>query len=199
MSYESKSIRDAIDEVNRTYFLPAIQREFVWDTNRVEKLFDSIMGEYPISSFLFWKVKEENKKDWVSYELIRNFNQETPHNIEADLSGGNKDIYLVLDGQQRLTSLNIGFKGSYRYFYYRWRKTELYLNLLKQIGRNNENPEELEYQFQFRESGETENPEDEQWYKVGRILDFMDSEDAKSDIDNDLENIDKQKQENAKN
>lgn len=198
MSYESKSIRDAIDEVNRTYFLPAIQREFVWDTNSVEKLFDSIMGDYPISSFLFWKVKEENKKDWVSYEFIRNFNQETPHNIEADLSGVNKDIYLVLDGQQRLTSLNIGFKGSYRYFYYRWRKTELYLNLFKQIGRNDENPEELEYQFQFRESGETETPEEEQWYKVGRILDFMDSEDAKSDIDNDLENMDKQKQENAK-
>ena len=63
MSYESKSIRDVIDEINRTYFLPAIQREFVWDTYRVEKLFDSIVGDYPISSFLFWKVKEENKKD----------------------------------------------------------------------------------------------------------------------------------------
>jgi len=198
MSYETRSIRDAIEEVNRTYFLPAIQREFVWDTYRVERLFDSIMGDYPISSFLFWKVKEENKKDWVSYEFIRNFNEENPHNIEADLSGVNKDIYLVLDGQQRLTSLNIGLKGSYRYFYYRWRKTELYLNLLKPFGRNEENPEELEYQFKFRESDETNNPDNELWYKVGRILDFMDSEDAKSDIEYAIEKLDRQKQENAK-
>jgi len=198
MSYESKSIRDAIEEINRTYFLPAIQREFVWDTYRVEKLFDSIMGDYPISSFLFWKVREEKKKDWASYEFIRNFDQEAPHNIDSELSGINKDIYLVLDGQQRLTSLNIGLRGSYRYFYYRWRKTELYLNLLKPIGRNEDDPEELEFQFEFRESSETNNQENELWYKVGNILDFMDSEDAKSDIENTLMNLDKEKQDTAK-
>lgn len=196
--YESQSIRDAIEEVNRTYFLPAIQREFVWDTYRVEKLFDSIMGDYPISSFLFWKVREENKKDWASYEFIRNFDQEAPHNIDTELSGVNKDIYLILDGQQRLTSLNIGLKGSYRYFYYRWRKTELYLNLLKPIGRNENDPEKLEYQFEFREPSKTNNQDNELWYKVGNILNFMDSEDAKSAIDNTLINLDKEKQDTAK-
>jgi uncharacterized protein with ParB-like and HNH nuclease domain len=198
MSYESRTIRDAIDEINRTYFLPAIQREFVWDTYRVEKLFDSIMGDYPISSFLFWKVKEENKKDWISYEFIRVFDKENPHNTEADLSGVNKDIYFVLDGQQRLTALNIGFKGSYRYFYYRWRKTELYLNLLKPLGRNDENPEELEYQFQFRELQQAYDPETELWYKVGRVLDFMDGEYAKTDIKNEISHLDDKKQEIAK-
>ena len=101
------------------------------------------MGDYPIGSFLFWKVKEENKKDWVSYEFLRNYNQENPHNIEANLSGVNKDIYLVLDGQQRLTALNIGLKGSYRYFYYKWRRVELYLNLLKPLGRDDENKQFL--------------------------------------------------------
>lgn len=198
MSYESKCIRDAIEEINRTYFLPAIQREFVWDTYRVEKLFDSVMGDYPISSFLFWKVNEENKKDWTCYDFIRRFDEENPHNIEADLSGVHKDIYLVLDGQQRLTALNIGLKGSYRYFYYRWKKTELYLNLLKPLGRNDENPEELEYQFQFRESQLANDPETELWYKVGRVLDFMDSEYAKSDIKNKISHLDEKKQESAK-
>ena len=197
MSYESKSIRDAIEEINRTYFLPAIQREFVWDTSRVERLFDSVVGDYPISSFLFWKVKEENKKDWTSYEFLRNYNQESPHNDEADLSGVNKDIYLVLDGQQRLTALNIGLRGSYRFFYYRWRKTELFLNLLKPFGRNDENPEELEFQFQFREFPQSEDPKKELWYKVGRILDFMDSEDAKSDIKSEIKDYDDQQKENA--
>ena len=198
MSYESQTIRDAVDEINRTYFLPAIQREFVWNPYRIEKLFDSIMGDYPISSFLFWKVKEENKKDWTSYNFIRNYDRKNPHNVEANLSGINKDIYFILDGQQRLSSLNIGLRGSYRYFYYRWRKTELFLNLLKPIGKNEENPEELEYQFQFREAQQVTNPEKELWYKVGRILDFMDSEDAKSDIKNEILHLTDQQQEDAR-
>jgi uncharacterized protein with ParB-like and HNH nuclease domain len=38
------------------YVLPAIQREFVWDTGQVARLFDSLLRGYPIGSFLFWKV-----------------------------------------------------------------------------------------------------------------------------------------------
>lgn len=197
MSYESRSVRDAVEEINRTYFLPAIQREFVWDTFRVEKLFDSIMGKYPIGSFLFWKVKEENKKDWISYDFIRHFDQENPHNDIADLSGVNKDVYFVLDGQQRLSALNIGLRGSYSYFYYRQKTTELYLNLLKPLGRNEKNPEELEFQFKFRESPQTDNPENEFWYKVGNILDFLDSEDAKADIKTKIAQYNEQQQTNA--
>jgi uncharacterized protein with ParB-like and HNH nuclease domain len=46
-----------------------------------------------------------------------------PHNKETSVTGINQDIHLILDGQQRLTFLFIGLKGSYRYFYYRWTKT----------------------------------------------------------------------------
>ena len=195
--YESRTIRDAVEELNRTYYLPAIQREFEWDTYRIEKLFDSIMGDYPISSFLFWKVREENKKDWIAYEFARNFDKENPHNNEADLSGVNKDIYFILDGQQRLTSFLIGLKGSYKYFYYRWRYTKLYLNLLKPIGRNDESPEELEHHFEFRESEEPNNFDIELWYEIGRILDFKDAEDAKADIRNLIAHLDEKQQDNA--
>ena len=38
------------------YVLPAIQREFVWKPDQIEKLFDSLMRGYPIGAFLFWKV-----------------------------------------------------------------------------------------------------------------------------------------------
>jgi uncharacterized protein with ParB-like and HNH nuclease domain len=184
MSYESKCVRDLIiDGLNRDIFLPAIQREYVWTPRMVEKLFDSIMGDFPISSFLFWKIKEENKKDWVTYEFIKDFDTENPHNNEADLSGINKDIYLVLDGQQRITSLYIGLKGSYTYFYYRSRQSKLYLNIAKKPEKNEDNPEELLYQFSFRENSQTSN-ENEIWYKVGDILDFFDAEDAKTSIEN---------------
>ena len=119
MSYIPKTISEVILEyVNKTAFLPAIQREYVWETDAVEKLFDSLMGHYPIGSFLFWKIKEEDKKLWAAYDFFSDFDKESPHNAESNLSGVNQDIYLVLDGQQRLTSLYVGLKGSYRYFYY---------------------------------------------------------------------------------
>jgi uncharacterized protein with ParB-like and HNH nuclease domain len=184
MSYIPKTISEVISEyLNRTTFLPAIQREYVWDTYGIEKLFDSIMGDYPISTFLFWKIKEEHKNEWTAYEFIRDFDREKPHNKEANLAGVNQDIYLVLDGQQRLTSLLIGLKGSYRYFYYSWRKTKLYLNILKAPIKS-ENPEEMVYQFKFMDN-DVPNHKDSNpqfWYLVGDVLNFEDAEDAKRDI-----------------
>lgn len=191
MSYTSKTISETIiDYVNRNTFLPAIQREYVWNTYSIEKLFDSIMCGYPISSFLFWKIREEKKKDWVAYQFVTDFDKTDPHNEEANLSGVNQDIYLVLDGQQRLTSLLIGLKGSYSFFYYRWRKTRLYLNLFKKPT-NDDNPEELTYQFQFREN-DSINANDstpQYWYLVSNILDFNTASAARKDIREKLLNI----------
>ncbi|MBI3825623.1 MAG: DUF262 domain-containing protein [Candidatus Rokubacteria bacterium] len=170
-----------ISGINRDYFLPAIQREFVWEPDQIEKLFDSILGDYPIGSFLFWKVDEKNKEEWTTFEFIRQFDKADPHNPEASLKGIARDIFLVLDGQQRMSSLFIGLKGSYRWFHYRWRTEKLYLNLLKRPVPNEADPEELIYQFKFRESSEAKR-DDEVWYEVGKILDFDDPEDAKADI-----------------
>ena len=81
------------------------------------------MADFPIGSFLFWKLEQKNKDEWPVYEFIREFDAESPHNPAANMAGITKDITLVLDGQQRITSLFIGLRGSYRYFYRRWRKT----------------------------------------------------------------------------
>jgi uncharacterized protein with ParB-like and HNH nuclease domain len=71
MSYIPKTISEVtLEYINRTAYLPAIQREYVWKTDGIEKLFDSLMGKYPIGSFLFWKIKEENKKLWTSYTFF---------------------------------------------------------------------------------------------------------------------------------
>ena len=199
MSYTPKTISEVVSEyLNRTTYLPAIQREYVWETDAIEKLFDSLMGDYPISSFLFWKIKEENKTEWTAYDFIRDFDQEFPHNNEANVSGINQDIYLVLDGQQRLTSLYIGLKGTYRFFHYSWRKTKLYLNLLK-APVHSDDPEELTYQFEFRENDQP-NPKDikrQYWYLVGNILNFDDAEEAKKDIKTKLSSFTDDEKDNA--
>lgn len=51
-------------ETNR-YLLPAIQREVVWSKDQIARLFDSLMRDYPIGSFLFWNVEEQNSKEYT--------------------------------------------------------------------------------------------------------------------------------------
>lgn len=52
-----KTIKEVVDELNGRYFLPDIQREYMWlkkaDEKKIEQLFDSILRGYPIGSFLF--------------------------------------------------------------------------------------------------------------------------------------------------
>jgi Protein of unknown function DUF262 len=181
MEYRPVRIKDVVAGINKDYFLPAIQREFVWEPDQIERLFDSIMGDYPIGSFLFWKVDQKNKEQWTTFEFIRQFDKENPINPEANVKGIARDIYLILDGQQRITSLYIGLKGSYRFHYYKWQTRRLFLNLLKRPVANEDNPQELIYQFSFRESSAC-HADHELWYEVGRILDFEEAEDAKADI-----------------
>ena len=59
--------------VSRKYLLPAIQRKFTWSRPQICTLFDSIMRGYPISSFLFWELKPENRDKWEIYKFIENF------------------------------------------------------------------------------------------------------------------------------
>ena len=57
-----KTAREIISELNVSYFLPDIQRDYVWLNRpvdkKIEQLFDSILRGYPIGTFLFWKLKK---------------------------------------------------------------------------------------------------------------------------------------------
>lgn len=58
------TISDAIEFIEeRRYLLPAIQRKFVWSSEQIEVLFDSIMRNYPINSFMLWNVTSDNAKN----------------------------------------------------------------------------------------------------------------------------------------
>ena len=62
--FNSVPIRDIVDELNVSYFVPDIQRSYVWLQNprekKIEQLFDSLMRGYPIGSFLFWRLKKDD-------------------------------------------------------------------------------------------------------------------------------------------
>jgi hypothetical protein len=198
LEYIPVRVSDIIRQINRDIYIPAIQREFVWKTDRIERLFDSIMADFPIGSFLYWRLEQRNKDEWPVYDFIQNFDEEDPHNVPANMAGITRDITLVLDGQQRITALFVGLRGSYRSFYYRWRKTRLYLNLLKAPIPNEDNPEELTYGFSFREGPEARGDDPQLWYLVGRVLDFPeDAEDAKADMKQELAGLPEDLRENA--
>ena len=83
--YDLKKLVRLIE--SRHIAVPEFQRGFVWKTAQVKKLFDSLINQYPIGSFILW---------------------ETNKNIDARTLDGEKlpkRKLLILDGQQRLASI----------------------------------------------------------------------------------------------
>ncbi len=186
-----KSIKDVVDELNVRYFLPDIQREYVWlkkaDEKKIEQLFDSILRGYPIGSFLFWKLQKEDiaksdeqdsdKLNFQLYQFITNYDERKPHNEKIYIEQISRDdLCIVLDGQQCLTSLYIGLKGTRilkkkgaRYDNPNaYEEKRLYLNLKHQP--NMDNPED-NYQFEFHAKAPG-NDKEHWWFKVGDILEL---------------------------
>nr|WP_302417566.1 hypothetical protein [uncultured Romboutsia sp.] len=61
VSLNSKTIKSILEDINvNKYLLASIRREFIWSTAKIEKLFDSLMRDYLINSFLFWQVRGED-------------------------------------------------------------------------------------------------------------------------------------------
>ena len=103
MSYKPNSLFRLIEEINRSIFLPHIQRPFVWEEDQMLRLFDSLMRNYPIQTFLFWRTKDEIKArkfmDRIEWDAdLSDFYQ-------PNMSKKGVEKVFVLDGQQRLQTL----------------------------------------------------------------------------------------------
>ena len=100
------TIHNAIERIKRNEFLlPAFQREFVWESDQIEKLFDSLMQGYPISSMLFWRVKGDTKTEFRFYQFLKKFVQQHHTHNDIQPTHGVNDFDGILEGQQRLTAL----------------------------------------------------------------------------------------------
>ena len=63
----SITIYEALQNIkNGKYVMPAFQRQYVWSMEQIEKLWDSILLDYPIATFLFWHVNDDNVS-WDTY------------------------------------------------------------------------------------------------------------------------------------
>ncbi len=181
MSFQTPlSVEEMLIAIHRReYLMPAIQREFVWGTGQIVKLFDSLMRGYPVGSFLLWNVKPETAQSYTFYEFLTHYHErDNPYADKATVLAGTGTT-AVLDGQQRLTSLNIALYGSFaeKKKYAWWNSPDafpvkkLYLNLV-------EDPKDeelgLKYDLRFltdKEAAAGQDAEDK-WFRVGAVFDL---------------------------
>ncbi len=120
--------------MNKETVLPAIQRDFVWEESKIEKLMDSIMRGYPIGIVLMWETYENIQFRYFDSDYLAG-NRPTFHNNDD-----NRRLRIVLDGQQRLQSLYLALYGKYN-------GKNLYFDLLS--GLDNDNSSDEKYHFYF--------------------------------------------------
>ena len=148
MANQTETIRKFVKYLNNKeeqggYWLPNIQRPFVWKEEQIERIYDSILREYPIGTLLIWKTKSNIKRrkfidNWYTDLTLRDYY------IPQD----DAQKMMVLDGQQRMQSLFIGLTGSYA-------NKELYINIL---SGDLVAPEDIKYDFKFKKASDAEFP-----------------------------------------
>jgi len=195
MAYSSYTIKNTVEMINgNKIYLPAIQRKFVWKPRQIEKLFDSIMRGYPIGTFLFWSLKEENVNKYTFYKFIQNYHERDNYKNEISPKPElKKNIIGILDGQQRMSSMYIALQGTYAYkkAYYSWNNDNafpirrLYLNLIAN------NDDENEYEFKFLTEDEAKDINGKHlWFDVRTVLEWGEDPQIDDYYDNLVECVD---------
>jgi len=142
MSYEKTTITGVLNKIhNSELILPDIQRDFVWDEERIYNLLDSILRGYPFGTLLFWNTTQRLQyraftKDWAG---------EQGYAFQIKLEGQRGTV--VLDGQQRLQSLYLSLMGTFK-------GKVLHFDLLS--GRDSGDLSDLKYVCEFLPAGEAQ-------------------------------------------
>lgn len=197
--YTPKTIYELIEDIEcGRVILPAMQRNFVWSEKKICALFESIMRDYPIGTFLFWEIDKDLFNKYVFNCFIKNYDEQL-----GKMQRGKKataifsDYTAVLDGQQRITSLYMGVKGTYRTHIKgkAWDKSESYIDRFLCIDVMFVPQEEETYRFEFvpadkighyetNEAGQVEF-----WVKISQVFAEKDISDIPDIIDDIPDNI----------
>ena len=135
MAKAEASVEELVGMIERGELrLPEMQRRFVWRSTRVRDLLDSLYRGYPSGAILLWETNEI-----VPLQDFPVTQQPNPYNSTR----------LLLDGQQRLTSLSAVIRGIPVSVRGRRRPIELLFNL--------EHPDELAVVTEVNEEEENED------------------------------------------
>lgn len=184
------------------YVMPAFQRQFVWSMDQIEKLWDSILLDYPISTFLFWHIDDDNVT-WDTYfctflskVTFDSRKQADSTNFELSTIKVQTTDTAILDGQQRLTSFLLSLFGD-AYIRQRYARKNsgggLVTKLLIELNKNKLDIDEEEYNskkydIKFSEKAGRLSPTQ---FEIRNILlpKFQDNESRKSAIEETIANV----------
>lgn len=141
MGNAEASVEELVKRIERGQLrLPEMQRRYVWRSPRVRDLMDSLYRGYPSGAILLWETNEE-----VPLQDFAVSQQSNPY----------QNTQLLLDGQQRLTSLSAVIRGEPVTVRGRKKPLELLFNL--------EHPDHLAVVTEVNEDSDDdeENPDEE--------------------------------------
>lgn len=194
MSFQSATIKEAIGEIqSNQYLFPDFQREYTWEPEQVERLFDSLMRGYPTGSMLFWRVTSVNKDKWKFYQFLQYYREAYHTHNEPIIPNGKDEFYAILDGQQRLTSIYLALCGHYDIHrkYQSWvdeddkfHICDFYFNLTQKEKPKNA---DITYEFLWLNRKNTEekaiyqDEHSQKWFKCSHLFNINDFYDFKKD------------------
>jgi hypothetical protein len=146
MSYAGISVREALDKLNRGWYLPQVQRQYVWGARHESEdyvclLLDSLLKRYPIGGVVLWETAQT-----VAYRYFVEDYIPGQHARQVDSGRWGEQKYLVYDGQQRLQTL-------YSVLHHRFNGRVLHFDLLFDSAEK----ESDETGFLFRDANATKD------------------------------------------
>jgi hypothetical protein len=138
MGKAEASVEELVGMIERGELrLPEMQRQYVWRSTRVRDLLDSLYRGYPSGAILLWETDEQVPERQFSV---------------SQQASGFASTRLLLDGQQRLTSLSAVIRGQPISVRGRQKPIDLLLNL--------EHPEGLAVVTEVNEEGDDDEDEE---------------------------------------
>lgn len=139
MSKTESSVEELLNQIARGELrLPEMQRRYVWRATRVRDLLDSLYHGYPSGAILIWETDEQVPERDFAVEQMKNAYSSSK---------------LLLDGQQRLTSLTAIINGKHIEVRGRKKKIDILFNL--------EHPDILTFVSEVEEDGNGEDDDDD--------------------------------------
>lgn len=209
----SISIYEALKNIqDDKYVMPAFQRQYVWNMEQIEKLWDSILLDYPIATFLFWHLDEANTTNdtnFCTFLTNATFNsrkQADSKNYDLSTIDFNITDTAILDGQQRLTSLYLCLLGDVSIRQKHTRRNNACTTISKlliELNKNKLTIDEEEYnskKFDVRFTDKIGKISPTQ-FEIKKILNpiFKDKNSRAEAIENEISNVPKDSQEYARN
>src|ERR1043166_7383479 len=94
-------VSEALDSIRKLDIaIPEFQREYVWNLDQAKELMVSLVSEYPVGGLLLWKTDKPPELKGVV---------KLPDKIGT--------VQVLLDGQQRLTTLHLLLTGEVPSYY----------------------------------------------------------------------------------